>query len=87
MREALHNSWDKNEPKDAQMMLDPTQRYYGPLQQGINDWQEPSKTHEVIFRAKTEALNRVQTHYLPLYFPEVEWFRHNSRAEHFLWDL
>ena len=87
-REALHNSWDKNDPKDAQVMLymmklGHTQRYYDPLQQGINDWQELSKTHEVISRAKTEALHRLQTHYLPLYFPEVERFRHNSRAEWF----
>ena len=76
-REALYNSWDKNDPKDAQVMLHmmklgPTQRYYDPLQQGINDWQELSKTHEVISRAKTEALHRLQTHYLPLYFPEVD---------------
>ncbi len=87
-REALHNSWDKNDPKDAQVMLymmklGHTQRYYDPLHQGINDWQELSKTHEVISRAKTDALHRLQTHYLPLYFPEVDRFRHTSRAEWF----
>ena len=87
-REALHNSWDKNDPKDAQVMLHMmklgnTQRYYDPLLQGIHDWQELSKTHEVISKAKTEAFHRLQTHYLPLYFPEIERFRHNSRAEWF----
>lgn len=37
-REALHNGWDKNDPKDAQVILhmlriDATQRYYDPLAQ------------------------------------------------------
>jgi hypothetical protein len=60
-----------------------TQRYYDPLMHGINDWQELSKTHEVISKAKTEAMHRLQTHYLPLYFPEIDRFRHNSRSEWF----
>src|SRR5579875_1268392 len=35
-REAMHNSWDKNDPKDAQVLLhllktDVTQRYHDPL--------------------------------------------------------
>lgn len=55
-REALHNSWDKNDPKDAQVMLhmlkiQATQRYHDPLRAGINDVQELSKTHEAIARA------------------------------------
>ena len=58
-REALHNSWDKNDPKDAQVILhmlkiEATQRYHDPLRVGINDVQELSKTHEAIARAKTE---------------------------------
>jgi hypothetical protein len=59
------------------------QHYYDPLMQETNDWQELSKTHEVISKAKTEVLHRLQTHYFPLYFPEVEKFRHNSRAAWF----
>lgn len=87
-REALHNGWDKNDPKDAQVILymlrtDNTQQYTDPLEHGINDWQELSKTHEVISKAKTEAMHRLQTHYLPLYFPEIDRFRHNSRSEWF----
>ena len=87
-REALHNGWDKNDPKDAQVMLHmlrigATQRYYDPLMHGINDWQELSKTHEIVSKAKTEALHRLQTHYLPLYFPEIDRFRHSSRAQWF----
>ena len=54
-REALHNGWDKNDPKDAQVILHmlrigATQRYVDPLAAGINDLQELSKTHETISR-------------------------------------
>lgn len=87
-REALHNGWDKNDPKDAQVILHmleigAVQRYYDPLIEGINDVQELSKTHDAIARMKTETLHRILTHYLPLYFPEVERFRHNSRSDWF----
>ena len=87
-REAIHNGWDKNDPKDAQVILymlsaGQVQRYYDPLQHGTNEWQELSKTHEAISLAKTEVLHRLMTHYMPLYFPEVDRFRHNSRSEWF----
>jgi transposase len=87
-REALHNSWDKNDPKDAQVILHmlrirATQVYHDPLRVGINDVQELSKTHEAIVRAKTEIQHRILTHYLPLYFPEIERFRGNSRSDWF----
>jgi hypothetical protein len=47
-REALHG-WDKNDPRDAQVILHmlrigATQRYHDPLRAGINDVQELSKT-------------------------------------------
>ena len=59
-REALHNGWDKNDPKDAQVILHmlrigATQRYVDPLAAGINDLQELSKTHETISRMKTQT--------------------------------
>lgn len=87
-REALHNSWDKNDPKDAQVILHmlrirATQVYHDPLRAGINDVQELSKTHEAIAKAKTEIQHRILTHYLPLYFPEIERFRGNSRSDWF----
>ncbi len=87
-REALHNSWDKNDPKDAQVILhmlkiEATQRYHDPLRVGINDVQELSKTHEAIARTKTEIQHRILTHYLPLYFPEIDRFRGNSRRDWF----
>jgi transposase len=88
-REALHNGWDKNDPKDAQVILHmlrigATQRYVDPLAAGINDLQEMSKTHEAISKAKTQTWHRIRTHYLSLYFPEIERFAGNSRSDWFL---
>jgi transposase len=88
-REALHNGWDKNDPKDAQVILHmlkigATQSYCDPICSGINDIQELSKTHEVISKAKTELWHRLLTHYLPLYFPEIARFAGNSRSDWFL---
>ncbi|MGK7295372.1 MAG: IS110 family transposase, partial [Candidatus Wenzhouxiangella sp. M2_3B_020] len=88
-REALTNGWDKNDPKDAQVILHMLrigvcQTFHDPLAHGINDIQELSKTHEVISRAKTELWHRLLTHYLPLYFPEAERFRGNARSDWFL---
>lgn len=87
-REALHNGWDKNDPKDAQVILHmlrigAVQHYQDPLAAGLHDVQELSKTHEAVAKAKTEVLHRILTHYLPLYFPEVDRFRHNSRSDWF----
>ena len=87
-REALHNGWDKNDPKDAQVMLHmirigASQVYQAPLVAGINDVQELSKTHDAVSKAKTEVLHRILSHYLPLYFPEIDRFRHNSRSDWF----
>ena len=88
-REALHNSWDKNDPKDAQVILHmlqigATQVFLDPLQSGINDIQELSKTHEVVSKAKTELWHRILGHYLPLYFPEAARFQRSSRSDWFL---
>jgi hypothetical protein len=60
-----------------------SQYYNDPLAAGLSDIQELSKTHEAVSRAKTETLHRVLTHYLPLYFPEIERFRQNSRSDWF----
>lgn len=52
-REALHISWDKNDPKDAQVILhmleiDAVQFCHDPLVTGTADIQELSKTHEIV---------------------------------------
>jgi len=88
-REALHNSWDKNDPKDAQVILHmlrigAVQFFHDPLLAGVNDIQEISKTHEFVSRAKTELWHRILTHYLPLYFPEADRYHRSSRTDWFL---
>jgi len=87
-REALHNSWDKNDPKDAQVILHMMeigreQFYYDPLMRGTNDIQELSKTHNIVSKSKTELWHRILTHYLPLYFPEADRFHRCSRSDWF----
>ena len=88
-REALHNSWDKNDPKDAQVILHmlqigACQFYHDPLVHSVNDIQELSKNHEIVSRAKTELWHRILNHYLPLYFPEAERFHRSPRSDWFL---
>ncbi|WP_353628701.1 IS110 family transposase (plasmid) [Sulfitobacter sp. TCYB15] len=88
-REALHNSWDKNDPKDAQVILHmleigAVQFFHDPLVTGTADIQELSKTHEIVSRSKTELWHRILTHDLPLYFPEAERFHRSSRTDWFL---
>ena len=65
-REALNNSWDKNDPKDAQVILHmmeigTEQFYHDPLVLGTNDIQELSKTHDIVSKSKTELWHRVLT--------------------------
>ena len=88
-REALHNIWDKNDPKDAQVILHmlqigAVQIFQDPMVAGTNDIQELSKTHDVVSRTKTELWHRILTHYLPLYFPEADRFHRSSRTDWFL---
>ncbi len=85
-REAMHNSWDKNDPKDAQVLLHllktgVTQHYHDPLANRIHDFQELSLTYAQISLEKTRTQHRLLTHYLPLYFPEIERYYHASRSE------
>jgi len=87
-REALHNSWDKNDTKDAQVILHMMeigneQFYHDPLVCGTNDIQELSKTHDIVSKSKTELWRRILTHYLPLYFPEADRFHRSSRGDWF----
>lgn len=68
-REAMHNSWDKNDPKDAQILLHliragVTQRYYDPLVNHTHDFQELSLTYAQVSLEKTRMQHRLLTHYL-----------------------
>ena len=85
----MHNSWDKNDPKDAQVILHmlqigAVQIFQDPMVAGTNDIQELSKTHDAVSRSKTELWHRILTHYLPLYFPEADRFHSSSRTDWFL---
>ena len=87
-REALYNSWDKNDPKDAQVILHllkngTTQRYLDPLVTGHQDLQEMANTYQQVSLRKVRLQHSLLTHHLPLYFPEAERYLHSSRAEWF----
>lgn len=87
-REALHNSWDKNDPKDAQVILHllntgVVQIYYDPLVNNFNDIQEISKTYRQISLRKVKVQHSIVNHYLTLYFPEAEKYLHSTRAQWF----
>lgn len=85
-REALHNSSDKNDSKDTQVILHllrtgVVQRYYDPLIHQFNDIQEISKTYHQVSLRKVKIQHSIMNHYLPLYFPEIEKYFHTSRAQ------
>lgn len=87
-REALHNSWDKNDPKDAQVILHLlktgiVQTYHDPLVHDYNDVQEISKTYHQFSLHKVRIQHSIMNHYLPLYFPEAERYFHSTRAQWF----
>ena len=85
-REVMFNSWDKNDPKDATVLLELlkqgiTQRYIDPLIAGHHDLQELSKTYYQITLSRTRLQHSLLTHYLPLYFPEMGKWWHSTRAD------
>ncbi len=87
-RDALYNSWDKNDPKDTQVLLHllkmgVTQRYHDPLVHAVNGLQEFAQTHYQVSLRKVRVQHSIMTHYLPLYFPEADRYYTNSRAQWF----
>ena len=87
-RDAMYNSWDKNDPKDAQVILQlmrtgTTQRYLDPLVTGHVDLQELANTYQQVSLRKVRLQHSIVTRHLPLFFPEAERYLHSSRAEWF----
>jgi transposase len=87
-REALYNTWDKNDPKDAQVILHllktgATQRFVDPLPSGYLDLQEMANTYQQVSLRKVRVYHSIVTHHLPLFFPEAERYLHASRAAWF----
>lgn len=88
-REARFNSWDKNDPKDAQVILEMlkqglTQFYHEPLLTGCHDLQELSKTYRQVALARKRLADTLLNHYRPLYFPEMARYWEATRAEWFI---
>ena len=85
-REVLFNSWDKNDPKDASVILQMlkqgcVQVYVDPMLAGHHDLQELSKTYYQISRARTKVQHAIINHHVPLYFPEMHKFWSCTRSE------
>jgi transposase len=85
-REAMFNSWDKNDPKDAGVILEMlkqgrVQRYVDPMIAGHHDLQELSKTYYQVSRARTKVQHSIVNHHVPLYFPEMLKFWMSTRSE------
>lgn len=85
-RETLFNSWDKNDPKDAQVILhliktDMLKIYHDPLIHHFNDIQELSNTYHQISKRKTRIYHTIVNHYFTLYFPEIEHYFHSTRGK------
>ncbi|MDB5825048.1 MAG: Transposase family protein [Herminiimonas sp.] len=88
-RDAMFNSWDKNDPKDASVILEMLrrnafQRYVDPMVAGTHDLQELAKTYYQVSRARTKAQHSLINHGLPLYFPEMHRYWATTRNEWFI---
>lgn len=84
-REALHNSRDKNDPKDAAVILhllrtDVTQTYFDPVIEQVNDLKELSLRYAQISKRTTKVKNSLKNHYLAIYFPEAEKLPSKGRS-------
>ncbi len=85
-REAMNNSWDKNDALDAQVILHLlktglSQTWCDPVLSGTNDAQELSKTYHQVTLARTRVWHRLRNHYFALYFPEIERFVRSNHTE------
>jgi len=87
-RQMLFNTWDKNDRKDANVILYLMQQglmrpFHDPLLNEIMDIQEISNTYHQITMARTRCMNSLFNHYITLYFPEMEQYFNSSRSEWF----
>ncbi len=85
----MFNSWDKNDPKDASVILQLlkhglVQHYHDPLLAGDHDLQELAKTYHQIVLARKRLADSLLNHYLPLYFPEMGRYWESTRVEWFV---
>jgi transposase len=88
-REASYGTWDKNDPKDARVILAMlahglVQIYHDPLFHGNHDLQELSNTYYQVTLARTRLQHGLLLHYIPLYFPEFGRYWYSTRSEWFI---
>ncbi|MDP8988466.1 MAG: IS110 family transposase [Acidobacteriota bacterium] len=88
-REARYGTWDKNDPKDAQVILsmleqNMVQIYHDPLLAGTHDLQELANTYFHITLARTRLQHSLLLHYIPLYFPEFGKYWVATRSAWFI---
>ncbi|MDZ4390343.1 MAG: IS110 family transposase [Gemmatimonadales bacterium] len=88
-REARYASWDKNDPKDARVILEVLQQgmtmpYIDPLLAGWHDAQEVAKTYWQVTLARTRVQHSLLTHFLPIYWPEFARYWRTSRSAQFI---
>ena len=89
VREARYGTWDKNDPKDAQVILsmlaqNMVQTYYDPLIAGTHDLQELGNTYFHITLARMRLQHSLLLHYIPLYFPEFARYWNSTRSAWFI---
>jgi transposase len=89
LREARFGTWDKNDPKDAQVILsmlaqNMVQTYYDPLLAGTHDLQELSNTYFQITLGRMRLQHSLMLHHLPLYFPEFARYWNSTRSQWFI---
>ena len=89
VREARYGTWDKNDPKDAQVILSMlaqrmVQTYYDPLIAGTHDLQELANTYFQITLTRMRLQHSLLLHYIPLYFPEFARYWNSTRSEWFI---
>jgi transposase len=89
VREARYGTWDKNDPKDAHVILSMlaqrmVQTYYDPLIAGTHDLQELANTYFQITLTRMRLQHSLLLHYIPLYFPEFARYWNSTRSEWFI---
>lgn len=90
VREALFTSWDKNDRKDARVIVHLleqglTEPFHDPLIAGHLDIQELANTYYQVSQARSRCRHSLINHYLALFFPEMErfFFSSSTRAKWF----
>lgn len=83
--EMLFKSWDKNDKKDARVIMYLMQQgmmqpFYDPLVNEMLDIQELANTYYQISLARSRCQHSLFNHYLTLFFSEMERFFNSSRA-------